>query len=471
MSSYVSVEVKLANGENKSRSTQWSSQSCVNMYIDAQDSGRTQFALLPWPGEKLFSRGVAGKINRGFRTVNGVPFVLVDRSLYRIEADGTQKEVAEIPGNGLVAMADDGFNLLIRSNGSADYLNGKFILSEAGATYLYNENGLTIINLPELVNTGEYCVSDVNDPTRFQAINRSEASLSRDVILQTYIYQKKVIFAGSESTEFYYDSGEGNPPIAPIQQASTTLIGAGSRFSMAETPDALYMLSNEGVVYKLVNFAMQSITPSAIAKELRKANKTNAQGYTAQLDGQWFYILQLPESDLTLVYSEMFNKWLRLSSGSNTKIRRHRMAGYSYAYGKHLIADSASSSIFEWDFDTFTSDGETIIRQFDTAPINGLMIGLPGKRLVMNRARFITETGVGNYDTITPKMMISPSFDGGRTHDTENWINLKRAGESTALVDWYKCMSFYDMCLRVRISDPAFTGFHSAVLDIKPGGD
>ena len=470
VSSYTAVELNIATSENQSRSRQWASQNLVNLYPDKQAQGRTESALLPWPGEKLFSTGTSGTITRGLRAVADKLYALIDQTLVRIKDDGTQIELGRIPGRNIVAMADDGFNLIIRDSGSACYINGKFILADRGVSFIYNErDGISILNLPDILNDGEFLVSDFNAPTVYQPKNRGEANLAGDKILQAYVYQKKIIFAGETSTEFYYDSGDGNPPVSPIQQASTSLIGTASRFSMAETPSGVFMLGNDGIVYKIVNFAVQSITTSSIAKELRLADKTDAQGFTVQIDGQWFYILQLSNANMTLAYSELTGTWLRLSTGS--KLGRHLMAGYAYVFGKHIIVNRNSSTAYEWDFETYTSNGSTIIRQLTTAPINGLMLQIPGKRLVMSRARFIMESGVGEIADQDPQMMVQASFDGGQTFSSEKWLSMKRAGESTSLVDWYDCFSFYDLVLRVRVSDPVFTGFHSIVIDIKPGGD
>lgn len=462
------VEIRIVQGENQSRSSAWSSQSCVGLYPDLQRSGRSESALMPWPGEKPFSTGTAGTRTRGFRIVNGVPYVVIDRGLYKVLSDGVQAYLADVPGVNLVSMADDGFNLMIRNTGTVTFLQQKFIFSGSGATYLWNQVSLISISLPDMVNPGEFVSTQVDSTTKFNQVG--EARLLGDSLAQVFSFQKKIIMGGDRSIEVYFDSGNSPQPIEPIAQAATNQIGIASRFSMAETPEYLYMLGADSLVYRMVNFDLVPVSTSAIAKELDYSDTTDAQGFTCQLDGQWFYILQLPNDNLTLAFSEKTNEWIRLSTGTTLPIQRHLIAGYGTAYGKRLVADRTSSDLYEWDFDTYTSDGSPIIRQFDTAPVNGAMMGAAGQRLVGNKVRFIMQTGVGNRADKSPQMMAQYSIDGGKTFSKEFWLDMAREGESTALVDWYLDTTFYDIMFRVRVSDPVFTSFHSASIEVKPAG-
>ena len=465
---FKNVEFRIVQGENQSRSSAWSSQACVNLYTDMQRSGRTESALMPWPGEKAFSAGTAGTKTRGFRVVGGVPYILTDRNLYKINEDGTQSFIADVPGNNFVSMADDGFNLVMRNEGSVAFINQKFVFAGDGPTYIWNTQRLSTIAVPSMVNPGEYVSTQVDSTTLFNEIG--EARLLGDDTLQVYAFQKKIIMAGTRSIEIYYDDGSTPQPINPVPQAATNQIGVASKLSMAETADFLYMLGADGLVYRLVNFDLVPVSTSAIAKELDAAYTTDATGFTCQLDGQWFYIIQLPNDNLTLCFSEKTNEWSRISTGATQPIAAHLIAGYGNAYGKRLIAASASSDVYEWDFNTYTSNSNPLIRQFQTAPINGAMLGAVGQRLVGNKVRFIMQTGVGNTTIKNPKMMAQYSIDGGKTFSQEYWLDMEREGESTALVDWYLDTTFYDIMFKVRVSDACFVSFHSCSIEVKPAG-
>ena len=88
----------------------------------------------------------------------------------------------------------------------------------------------------------------------------------------------------------------------------------------------------------------------------------------------------------------------------------------------------------------------------------------------MSRAEFMMETGVGNSDQPDPEIMVSCSIDGGRSFSNEDWIKIGREGESVRRVEWYNMKGFYDLILRVRVSDPNFISIHSASIDVKEAG-
>lgn len=465
---FQTVELKVVQGENRSRSTSFSNQSCINFYIDNQKSGRTQFALMPWPGEKSFSLGVSGKKTRGFRVVNGVPYILNGTSLYRIKEDGSQVYLAKVPGSQIVSMADDGYNLIIRNSGSIAFVNQKFIFSGNGATYLWNTKEIKAINVPTFNNPGEYVSTQVDSTTSFNAIG--EARLLGDDILQVFAFQKKIIMGGTDSIEIFVDTGDTPQPINSAQQAATNKVGVGSRLSMAETPNFLYLLGADNVVYRMSNIELSPISSSAISRVISNANKKDAQGFTCNLDGQWFYILQMPYDNLTLAFSEATGEWVRLATGTGLPIQRHLISGYGECYNKKLVADNDSADVYEWDFNTYKSNNNIIVRQFDTAPINGLMLGAAGQRLIAKKVQLIMQTGVGSTKDRDPQIMVQYSIDGGRTYSEEQWLRLRREGESTSLVDFYVDHTFYDIQFRVKISDPVFSSFHSGSIEIKAAG-
>lgn len=468
MARYVNVPVNFVGGESRSRSRFWSSQSSVNFYVDVQGSGRSESSLMPWPGEKAFSAGSVA-INRGlYATSTGDLYTVNDNTLYSVDSSGTQASIGTVGGAGRCSFADDGANLLIAIDGSTvTYINNQFIVTGSGSLYLYNGSTLSLVSLPT-ISTDQWAVSNAGDPSTFQAFNVATAEAAGDNLLQAYVFQQKLYLAGSKSIEVLYNSGTGSPPFARIEQSVTNTLGIASNYSMAASNDYLYFLGNDGAVYRTSAYQPLSVTPPSIAKEINSGVFSDAYGFICRLHGVSFYVLQLPTAGLTLAYSELSGEWTRLSSG--TSLARHLVNGYAYAFDKHLVVDNDSSDIYEWDFDTYQSNSSTIIRQRDGAPINGLALGAPGERLIMNKMTILMETGVGNTDIPNPKIMVSASYDGGRSFTNEDWIEIGREGEAVKRIDWYNMATFYDLVPRVRVSDPAFIALHGASIEVKRAG-
>lgn len=460
------VPVIFVGSDNQSRSRYWGSESTINFYTDYQRSGRTESALLPWPGEKAFSASGTGT-SRGMVCHNGLVYLVENEELVEISSTGTRTSRGAIRGSGRCSFASDGTNLVIRTGAEA---------------YLYNTT-LSTITDPDLENAqtvaylnnqfiyqgtgGRFGVSDAGAPASIDGLNYATAETTGDSLVQVYSFKERIYLGGSESIEMWYNSGVGSPPFDRVQQSSINL-GVASPFSMANSYDYLYFVGSDKLVYRMSAYQPELITPSSIAKELRQSEVFDAQGYVVKLDGQTFYIVQLPTSNKTFAVSEHTGDWIRLATGVSAG--RHLINGYCYAFGKHLVSDYRNGNVYEWDFDTHESNSTTLIRQRDSAPINGMALGVPGSRLVMNRFELIMETGVGNHSIPNPKVMVSGSVDGGRSWFNEDWIELGREGESVKRIEWYDVRTFYDLIVRVRISDPAFVAIHGANIDLKTAG-
>lgn len=465
---YKTVPVDFIGGYKRSRSRAWSSQSSVNLYVSQQSSGRSPEALLPWPGEKLFSSG--SDSCRGLINHNEVLYGVFGTKLYSIADGGVRTEVGNgIVGNDRCVMVSDGDQIIFR----------------AGATYIYNGTNLSVVSDPDLEHaatlayinsqvvyqgTGKKIfVSDAANYSSVNPLNVGSAESIGDDLKQVYVFNERLYLAGSKSVEVWYNSGVDNPPFAKIDQG-TSNIGVASPYSMASNENYLYMLCSDDNVYRTNAYQWQPISDETICKDLRESTTSDAVGYCVNLDGYRFYIIQLPAANKTLAYCQETGEWIRLSTGVFPTFPRHMLEAYAYCYGRHLIGSNTDGNIYEWDFNTFNSNGNTIIRQRDSAPINGSQLGSPGSRLLMNRAEFFMETGEATATNPNPEIMVSASYDNGRSFTSEDWVKTGREGETIRRVEWYNCASFYDIILRVRISDEFFTSIHGAAIDLKTAG-
>ena len=466
--SYQTVELSFVGEESKSRSGYFSSQSSVNMYIASQRAGRTQRALHAWPGELSFSTTVGS--NRGVHNWNGVLYQVSGNTLQRIASDGSRTNVGSIAGSGRCVFAGSQANLVIRDPVKTFVYDGSTV-SEITDIDLEAGNTVALINNQFIYQgTGSrWASSDVGLPTSISGLNYATAESSGDDLLQIKTFNERLYFGGTDSIEVWYNSGVGSPPFDRVAGA-TSNVGIASSYTMANSEEFLYFLGSDRIVYKQSSYQPQSITTLSIARELRNAETvSDALGFVVKLDGQTFYIIQLVSAGITLAFSQDTEEWVRLSTG--TELGSHLIDSYTYIYDKHLISDT-DGNLFEWDFKTNTSNTNPLIRQRDTAPINGLALGAPGKRLLTSRIELLMEVGVGTAtgQGVNPKVMISVSIDGGNSFDKEVWVAVGRTGQSLVRVEWYGMVSFYELVVRVRSSDPNFISFHSAAIDLRLDG-
>lgn len=480
-SDYVEVPVEIVSGHYQSRSKSANSQKCINMYIETQSTGRSPKSALCWPGEKSLSSGDDASINRGmihYGQFGERVYFLRDSALYRLTPDGGVTEVVSgIFGLGRLPMATDNFHVLIRTGGSIAFFKNNFILAGAGDTYIWDGSTLELLDIP-FGGLDRYTLATLEDSLQsnspdylkpqFNGQRTVKAGAVIDQIKQVYVFQEKLYVGGERSIQIFYMTESRTEPLAPYDQAVSDKVGVASSFSMASSNQYLYFLGNDNSVYRMASAQVENITPGTIAAELRRANTNKAYGVVVPMDGQHFYIVQIEDSDLTLVYSETTGEFVRLQTGVDKSA--HLMQSYIYAFRKHIVSDRRNGNIYEWDFDTYTSNGETQLRQIDTQPINGSKIGVLGDQMIFGYMDIKLELGVGNADFPNPLLNVEYSIDGGLSFKTSQPIPLQAEGQKFYRARWNDCFVFYDLVIRLKVTAGVFVGFHSASVALQKGG-
>lgn len=462
------VPVNFIGPEAQSRSRAWSSQSSINFYIDRQRSGRTGEALMPWPGEKTWSEGTPGD-SRGMWCMAGVPYIVSGTTLFSMDDTGTKTTIGTIPGTQRCSFATDGVNLAIRTENTTYVYNGTTLTKVVDSDLEVAQTVAMLNNQFIYQGTGKrFGVADAGDPTSIDGLNYGSAEAVGDDLVQVYAFQSRVYMICQTSLEVWQNPiSATNPPLERIE-GTTSNVGTPSPFSAANTTNYMYFVGSDDVVYRISAYQPEPVSDSAISRVLRESVTSDSEGYTLVLEGQWFYIINLPTSNITLLYSESTNEWTRLSTGKYGG--KHLIKGYCFAYGRHLVLGDGSGTVYEWDFNTYKSDTQVLIRERISAPINAIAAGLPGERLLMSHIDLIMETGVGNVDEQDPQIMVSFSYDGGRTFSKEYWPRIGRASESLRRIKVDNLASFYDVVVKVRVSDPNFISIHGASIALKTAG-
>lgn len=463
---FQTMPLNVVGGENTSRSKGYSAQSTINLYPEFTEQGRTPIQLLGWPGEKPFLS--ASGVNRGIICHAGVLYQVLDNSLYSISNSGAAAYIGIIADSGRCRFATDGTNLIIRSSGSTYVYDGT--LTAVTDPQLQQGDTVAILNKQAIYQgtLDGFCVSDAGDLSAIDASNIATAYNIGSAIKQIIVHQERVFFGGEAGIDVWQNTGSSTPPFERILGAGSP-VGIASPDSMDQTEQAVYFLGNDNCVYRINGYQPEPISTSEISKAIRDSGaSSNAVCFTINLEGQNFFVIQL--DSITLAYSEQLNQWIRLSSGVEGS--GHLVHSYAFCYGRHFIADRYTGNIYEWDFDTNTSNSNPIIRQRITAPFSSQAIGAPGRRLIMSKAEILMETGVGTASGQgeDPVVMISASYDGGKSFTNEDTIKLGRTGESIRTITWYNSASFYEFCLKIRVSDPNFIAIHGGNITVKAGG-
>lgn len=446
------------------RSRSLSAQVTMNLIPESIPTGKTQSALTSWPGLRSFSSGIGA--DRGLHVFAGVLYKVSGTTLESINNVGIRTIVGTIPGSNPCIFADDGNTMRI-ATGSADYQVIGGVFSQITDTDLSPGNSVAYIN-QQMINDstgGQFQVSDVGVPGSIQPNNFATAESAPDDTIRVYTFNERLyLFGDTGSIETWWNSGKGNPPFDRVQ-GGTMNTGLSSPYSVSSTTEFVYFLGNDKVVYRFSATQPEPISPPAISAGFQGYSVTNdARSYVVDIEGQSFYVINFPTEGKTWAYNENGNAWWQLSTGASQS--NYLGTASANAYGKTLI--SSGGDVLELHSDTYTDDGQAVIRERVSPPI----ASPTGGRIEMSSFTLIMETGVGLIagQGVNPKIMFQASYDGGKSWSDEDWVEIGRMGEGRVKVVWDNMASAYEIMIRVRVSDPVFISFHGASINIREAG-
>ena len=464
---FQTVAINVTGPTNQSRSRPLSSQRTVNMYQQFAEGGKDEYVLMSFPGQKLIS-SVVGNLDRNQHRMAEVQFRVVDTTLYEVSSAGVHTSRGTVPGTGRCIFADDGENLVIVADKVFVFNSVTKLFSENTNVNVVGTISVTIINNQFLYTTSKFSfMAQPGDPFDVSGLDGIGAESSPDDLVRDYVFNQTIYRFGKRTTEPWYNSEVGRPPIDRIEGQEFS-VGLGAINSVANTDNAIYWLGDDKAIYRVSGGINQRISDDATSNAIELMSKfDDAFGYTFTLQGQDFYLITFPSESRTYVINEKLgvNGWFELTSGLDDSI--YSGTSLLQVYDKNIIA--RNGKLLELSLDEFTQDTDTMIRERITSSINGDLLGVKGQRMKMSRVEFIMEQGVGliTGQGENPRIMVEFSIDGGRSFETGAWVEIGRAGEHTLRVEWYQMISFTDLILRITMSDPVPLNIYSAAIDVK----
>lgn len=473
MSDYQTVPYDIIGGNYAHRSRALSSQTLKMMYPEIVPSGKTPTALLSFPGLTLKYTGTSGK-DRGCHEMNGKIYKIEGTTLYELDSNYTATSKGTIAGSNYCIMEDDGVNLIISTGATRyQYVQQTGVLSEFSDVSHEPGNSAAFLN-NQMIYDGtnqDFLVANVGAPSTFNALNVGTAESNPDDCTRVFVKDTVLYLIGPKSIEPWWNSGSGNPPFSRINQ-SIRSVGAASPYAVTDSKTYLYFLSDDGQMYRFSQFREFSVTPTAISKTFSTYTLTDAKLTAINIESMYMIIVEFPTSAKTWMYLENTETWTELTS-TNLETR-HPIGSYVKAFNTHLICDYSNGNLYELDFDAFTNNGDVIIRERIGKPFDSMQVTKqPGQKLVMRRMRLVCETavGTGGADQGTdPVLLMSLSFDGGKSYTNERSVPLGRNSDGLLEAVYDHKAAFYNVTPRIRMSDPNRLTIMAASFDIKGAG-
>lgn len=472
-SQFQTIAINVTGPSYQDRSRPLVSQETRNFYPELIESGKDNYVIKSFPGQKSFGSTSAGT-DRGMHQMSEVAYRVIDNTLYEVSTIGVHTDRGFIQGTDRCIFADDGEKMYIVSDTIVNQydsitkivnaVNDVDIDGAIAVTFINNQFAYTFPTLTVF--------STVGNGASATSINAVGAETNPDELVRDYAFNQVLFRFGKRSVESWYNSGVGTPPFDRIE-GQLINVGLQATHSVANSRDFIYWLGSDLQVYSARGGQEQPVSSTAVTAAIKSYSTTSdafAEVFT--IDNHVVYKLTFPTANKTwcMIESLGVNGWFELSEGITDG--QYNAGSILEIYNKILVGDRTSGDLYTLDFDTYDQAGTEWRRRRVMASINGDVLGQKGHRVEMSRMEFILETGVGliSGQGENPRIMIEASYDGGRSWATGTWMRIGRLGEYNIRAEWYSMKSFYDMIVRITTSDPVAYNIYSGAIDLRLAG-
>lgn len=461
-------------GSNTTQSLTADSERTVNLHVERIQSkgAENEAALLSTPGFSAWSSGVTDVGSRALSVASGRLFGLIGAGFYEFDVNGVATKRGTVaqdanPGQ-LVFNGTVGGQLGIASGGSVysfTLATNTFAgphFAAATATMLNYADGYGLLFN---VNTGKVYLSSLNDFTTWSLGTFFQRSKFPDPWQTMFVDPNGLIWMiGTETFEAWYDTGVGTQPWAPLSGlfgrygiAAPFAYGISGQgmYWLARSPEGgAQMVTTRGSVPQAVGTYG---VDSAIAGYLRSSRISDAEVLIYHDQGHTFVNTSFPSANATWSFDAQEQSWAERGKFNSPMGRYDVWAPRVHAdcFGKHLVGDRSTGTIWQMDTAFATETDGTGIRRLRRTP--GLM--QEHKRIAIDQLELLMDVGLGTQSGqgADPKATLRLSGDGGRTFGNERQAGIGRVGDWRKRVYWTRLGANSDTVMEVTWSDPVPT--------------
>jgi hypothetical protein len=421
------------------RSRSGSTDVCVNLYPEHEDGkDAPEISLLldtPCISAPVVTVGT-GPIRCEYVSASGVLYVVSGNGLYSLSSSyvsnflgsiATSYGPVEIVENPTQLLIIDGINGwvwgLLTNQLSQTLPNGD--TSDFSPNSVSYQDGFAIVNSKK---SNQIYQSNYNDFTKFATPNGGNlGSTANNAFVQgnaNYVVavadiRREMWVFKSNVVEVWINQGAAG---FAFDQLQGVYIHAGccAPNSIARLGESLVWLGSDeqgdGIVYLGQGYNATPITTFALAQTFQGFPiVSDAQAFSYQWYGHYFYVLTFPSQGATYVFDLVSRKWHQWGIFSNGDIGRANANAHAFFNRRHLVGDYSNGNIYALS-DLLNTDNGAIrkwARSWRALP-PGMPLGIP---MSFDSLQIDMETGITTPDGYYPNVMLRWSDDGGY-----NWV-------------------------------------------------
>lgn len=435
------MKTDFLGGFYATRSLPMSAQTCVNLYLEINESqsGNTG-VLLGTPG-LLRQVQLKGGQCRGLRSVMGSLYAVSGPYVYRISSNFDVQLLGQLPNmGGQVSITDNGEQVLFSHKNGWHYCTLTGLLQPVGDMDQPIDSIVTTQDGYVLFTDGDdrFGITALNDVSNIDPLDIATAEGVPDGLVAIVSDHREAWLLCNTSTEIWGDTGNALFPFERIPGGMLET-GCAARFSIARADDSIFWLSADragnATIIRTNAYKPVRISTHALEHELESyARIDDAFGYAYQQEGHTFYVITFPTADATWAYDCATQLWSRRGwRDSQGILHRHRANAYAFFNDQHVVGDWQNGKLYVMDLSTYTDDGDAIYRE-RAWPIPDA----ERKRIRIDRVELVAEMGDGNQisASVIEQVSLQVSHDGGRTFGYKRFQNLGQKGARLVRAVW-----------------------------------
>jgi hypothetical protein len=244
-------------------------------------------------------------------------------------------------------------------------------------------------------NSQVFYVSNLLDGSTWQAVNAEQVSVFTDNIVSAIVAHRELALMGSKAGVVYYNSGAQQSPFVPISGAYIEQ-GSNALAGMVRADNSVFW-SGQDERGALIFWRNNGYTPTRVSNHAvefawsRYSVTQDLIAYSFQDQGHTFIVLYFPAQSATWVYdvaTGMWHEWDFLDPSLGPIA--HRSQCHCYAFGKHLVGDWKTGTVYQMDIGFFDDFGHPI-RRLRRAP----HVATEAEWVFHHQLQLDLETGVG----------------------------------------------------------------------------
>jgi hypothetical protein len=402
------MKIPFVGPSYQARSLSVDAQRAVNCYLEIDQSGGKPLALYGTPGLELQTTVGAGP-HRGSLTLDGVCIIVSGSKVYAVSSTFAALELGNLAtGSGMVGMASNGSEVLI-VDGIDGYLATK--TSVAAISDVDFPRGVTSCGYVDgwfLVGgdgSGRFYINETpGTGSAWNGLDFASAERRPDPVARLITDHAEVWLVGTQTTEVYVNTGAADFPFERN----------GSIFIEVGTPAVAYAMQWDGHAWYVLHFST-----------------SNHTWFFDASTGQWC-------------------EWLYRNPATNEE-NRHRAHTHVYFAGKHLVGDWEDGKLYSLEEETFTDNGDPIVRLRATQEMDS-----EGELVFYEELIVDMETGVGTESGqgSEPLLMLRYSNDSGRTWSNQKTRPIGVVGNYGARVKFGPTGAGRNRVWEISMSDP-----------------